>query len=83
MPLAFEIYGAASNTAESLIKSLVNRAALLNKIPFSVLLSYWRRRMSTTSLQFYNSWIIEQAYLKINNQGGGNMGRDFTVERIV
>ena len=37
--------------------------------------------MSTT-LQYYNSWIIEQAYLKINNQGGGNLGRDFTVERI-
>ena len=49
----------------------LHRAASLNNIPYSVLLSYWRRRIATT-LQVYNARIINQAYVTLNDYGGGN-----------
>ena len=71
MPLAFEIYGSCSEKVDSLIKSLVHRAASLNNIPYSVLLSYWRRRIATT-LQVYNARIIYEACVTLNDYGDGN-----------
>jgi hypothetical protein len=81
MPLAFEIYGSCSEKVDSLIKSLVHRAASLNNIPYSVLLSYWRRRIATT-LQVYNARIINQACVTLNDYGGGNKFRDFGTDRV-
>ena len=40
-----------------------------------MLLFYWRKRISFT-LQHNNAWIINQAYLKLNNCGGGNIHRE-------
>ena len=49
--------------------------------PLHVLLFYWRKRISFT-LQYYNAWIINQAYLKLNNCGGGNIHRDLELDNI-
>ena len=81
MPLAFEIYGAASDSVDKLIQSLVSKASERTFVPYHVLLFYWRKRISYT-LQYYNAWIINQAYLKLNNCGGGNIHRDFDLENI-
>ena len=81
VPLAFEVYGAASENVNSFIKSVVSKAAERNGIPYHVLLNYWRKRISCT-LQSYNAWIINQAYLQSNNLGGGNLHRDFSLENI-
>jgi hypothetical protein len=81
MPMAIEIYGAASKQVESFIDEVVKKAAEVNVIPHAILLSYWRKRISTT-LQFYNARLISQAYLQLNDNGGGNMYRDFALERV-
>ena len=81
MPWAMEIYGAASKQVESFIDKVVEKAAEVNAIPHAILLSYWRKRISTT-LQFYNARLINQAYLQLNDNGGGNMYRDFALERV-
>ena len=80
MIMAIEIYGAASKQVESFIDEVVKKAAEVNVIPHAILLSYWRKRISTT-LQFYNARLISQAYLQLNDNGGGNMYRDFALER--
>ena len=81
MPLAFEVYGAVSENVNSFIKSVVSKAAERNGIPYHVLLNYWRKRISCT-LQSYNAWIINQAYLQSNNLVGGNLHPDFSLENI-
>ena len=58
---------------------LVSKASERIFVPYHVLLFYWRKRISYT-LQYYNAWIIIQAYLKLNNCGGGNIHRDFDLE---
>ena len=35
------------------------------------------------ALQYYNAWIINQAYLKLNNCGGGNIHHDLEVDNII
>ena len=57
MPLAFEIYGSCSKNFEKLLSKIVHQASQLNHIPYSCLLSYWKKRISTT-LQVYNVRII-------------------------
>ena len=81
MPMAFEIYGACSKLVDTFLVDVVTNAALINAIPQSVLVSYWRKRISTT-LQYYNARLISQAYLQLNDYGGGNMGRDFALDRV-
>ena len=81
MPLAFEIYGAASDSVDKLIQSFVSKASQRTFVPYHVLLFYWRKRISYT-LQYFNAWIINQAYLKLNNCGGGNIHRNFDLENI-
>ena len=81
MPWAIEIYGATSKKVESFIDKVVEKAAEINAIPHAILLSYWRKRISTT-LQFYNARLINQAYLQLNDNGGGNMYRDFALDRV-
>ena len=76
-----EIYGACSKNVASFIDKVVEKAAEVNSIPQSILLSYWRKRMSTT-LQYYNARLINQAYLQLNDNGGGNMYRDFALDRV-
>lgn len=80
MPLAFEIYGAISEKGDSLIRNLATRAAQLHHLPTSVLIAYWRKRISTT-LQVYNARLINDAFIRANNQGGGNLDKDFSPDR--
>jgi len=76
MPLAFEIYGSASVSVNKLIQDLASTATERTYTP------YWRKRISFT-LQYYNAWIINQAYLKVNNCGGGNIHRDLELLLLV
>ena len=81
MPLAFEIYGSASVSVNKLIQDLASTAAERAYTPYHTLLLYWRKRISFT-LQYYNAWIINQAHLKSNNCGGGNIHRDLELDNI-
>jgi hypothetical protein len=47
MPLAFESFGAVSERTVALMAN-VSKAAELSMIPYSMLLSYWQKRISTT-----------------------------------
>lgn len=64
MPMAFESFGAASEGSLKLMANLVSRASELTSIPYSVLLSYWRKRISTT-LQVQNARIIMEASARL------------------
>ena len=48
MPLAFESFGLASIEVVNLISSLAEKSSELNGIPFELILSYWKKRISTT-----------------------------------
>ena len=48
MPFVFETHGRVSEVAISFMKTLVTRAAASSHIPYSMLLSYWMKRLSTT-----------------------------------
>ena len=71
----------ASVSVNKLIQDLASTAAERSYTPYHVLLFYWRRRISFT-LQYYNAWIVNQAYLKLNNCGGGNIHRDLELDNI-
>ena len=81
MPMAFEIYGACSKTFDEFLCSVVKIASEINSIPYSVLLSYWRRRISTT-LQIYNARLINEGYLRLFDNGGGNLHREIDVDHL-
>ena len=69
MPLALESHGAVSDTFLKFIKKLANAAAEVNEIPYCIMVNYWQKRMSTT-LQKYNSKIMQYASLKIAKKTG-------------
>ena len=71
------------NCHETSLVIIILTGGLTNNIilNFNVLLFYWRKRISFT-LQYYNAWIINQAYLKLNNCGGGNIHRDLELDNI-
>ena len=48
VPLAFESFGLASKQVVDLISSLAEKASELLCIPYALLLSYWKKRISTT-----------------------------------
>ena len=48
LPLAFESYGLASKDVVEVISSLTEKASDLLCIPYALLLSYWKKRISTT-----------------------------------
>ena len=60
MPMAFETFGAVSEEAMGVIGRLVTLASNIINIPYSVLFSYWKKRISTT-LQVQNARILETA----------------------
>ena len=76
MPLAFEIYGACSPKVDKLLKDVVSKIADVTHVPYHILLSYWRMRISCT-LQKYNAFIINKAFLLLQDSGGGNLHRDY------
>jgi hypothetical protein len=72
MPLAFEMFGATSDLFDKLFKKLTRAAADANDLPYSVMFSYWQRRLSTT-LQIYNAKIINLSQLKILRSSGNKL----------
>ena len=60
---------------------MVKAASDAYHVPYSVLLTYWRKRFSVT-LQTFNVRIITQAYLALFDNGGGILvERDFSSAR--
>ena len=59
---------------------MMKAASEVNHVPYSVLLTYWRKRFSVT-LQTFNARLITQAYLVIFDNGGGNLKGDFSSPR--
>ena len=57
LPLAFATFGKTSDETLSLIRDLVGKAAEINQLSFSRVLSHWKRRFSTV-LQKENSLFI-------------------------
>ena len=53
-PLSFESFGLAGREVLDLVSSLVKKASESLNIDFALLLSYWKKRMSTT-LQVYTA----------------------------
>jgi hypothetical protein len=70
MPLAFESFGAVSEQTVALMANLVSKAAELSMIPYSVLLSYWRKHISTT-LQIHNARYPHDVYYSDPTQERG------------
>ena len=79
VPLALETYGGTSEKFDKLIEKLSSKAAEFNKIPYPILLNYWKKRISTT-LQFGNVAIISEAYRRLFNFGAETLQRDFDLE---
>jgi hypothetical protein len=48
LPLAFESFGLASKEVVNIISSLAQKASELNSLPFEFVLSYWKKRISTS-----------------------------------
>ena len=82
MPLAFESFGAVSEDTVKLVAQLTSMAAELSNIPYSVLLSYWRKRISTT-LQVQNARILMVSAARILAKGGGPTGRGVRRQRSI
>ena len=62
VPLALETYGGTSEKYDKLIEKLSSKAAEFNRIPYPILLNYWKKRISTT-LQFGNVAIISETMI--------------------
>ena len=59
-PLPFESFGLAGRQVLDLVSSLVKKASESLNIDFALLLSYWKKRISTT-LQVYTAKFILEA----------------------
>ena len=60
MPLVLETFGRTSDDVTKLITKLVRRASELSHFPYAVLLSYWKKRLST-ALQVGNAEFLISA----------------------
>jgi hypothetical protein len=67
MPLAFESFGLASKEVVNLISSLAEKAAELSGIPFELVLSYWKKRISTTLQVGTAKFIMDASSSSIRN----------------
>ena len=74
-----KLYGGTSEKFDKLIEKLSSKAAEFNKVPYPILLNYWKKRISTT-LQFGNVAIISEAYRRLFNFGAETLQRDFDLE---
>ena len=63
-PLALESFGLAAKEMLDLISNLVKKASELLHIDFALLLSYWKKRISTYTAKF----ILESSASKRNPQ---------------
>ena len=78
MPLVFETFGRTSEDVSKLVKDLVRRAAGISHFPYALLLSYWKKRLST-ALQVGNAEFLLSAIKRIlaSTSSSNTSGRDF------
>ena len=67
-PLALESFGLAAKEMLDLISNLVKKASELLHIDFALLLSYWKKRISTTLQVYTAKFILESSASKRNPQ---------------
>ena len=67
-PLPFESFGLAGEEVLDLVSSLVKKASESLNIDFALLLSYWKKRMSTTLQVYTAKFILEASVSKRNPQ---------------
>ena len=67
-PLPFESFGFAGKEVLDLVSSLVKKASESLNIDFASLLSYWKKRMSTTLQVYTAKFILETSVSKRNPQ---------------
>ena len=67
-PLPFESFGLAGKEVLDLVSSLVKKASESLNIDFALLLSYWKKRMSTTLQVYTAKFILEASVSKRNPQ---------------
>ena len=67
-PLPFESFGFAGKEVLDLVSSLVKKASESLNIDFALLLSYWKKRMSTTLQVYTAKFILEASVSKRNPQ---------------
>ena len=64
MPMVIETFGVASEETMGMLAKLVSRAHEATNVPYSILFTYWMKRISTT-LQVHNARIVIGATRKI------------------
>ena len=67
-PLPFESFGLAGKEVLDLVSSLVKKASESLNIDIALLLSYWKKRMSTTLQVYTAKFILEASVSKRNPQ---------------
>ena len=82
MLLAFESFGAVSEDTVKLMARLALKAAELSNISYSLLLSYLRKRMSTT-LQVQNARILMVSAARILAKVGGRPDEAFDANALL
>ena len=82
IPLAFEMFGATSDLFINFFKRLARLAADVNDIHYSVMHSYWQKRLSTT-MQKYNAKILQHSQNKIARVTGLLRNGDVDLNDIV
>ena len=68
LPLALESFGLAAKEMLDLISNLVKNESELLHIDFALLLSYWKKRISTTLQVYTAKFILESSASKRNPQ---------------
>ena len=61
-PLPFESFGLAGREVLDLVSSLVKKASESLHIDFALLLSYWKKRISTTPQVYTAKFILEGSH---------------------
>lgn len=79
LPLVFEMFGEPSNTTIKIIQQFVKKASAVSKIPYHILMFYWKKRISTT-LQKMNAAILSFGCNYIFNKQNNSEPIDVYVE---
>ena len=68
LPLIVDAFGRPSETFISFVTNLIHRASDITHIPFSLLLNYWKKRIST-NIQRFNARMLMDATHDIYTSG--------------
>ena len=83
LPLAFEVFGRTSDEVMTLLKDLVQRSSEISQIPFPHLLSYWKRRLSTTLQKGNSLFIMETSEHILNRTNQYNHASNVTYDDVM